>query len=508
MQGSEATDSRQCPPSLPSRRGGSSPSLTDPAASHGPASPAASSPPPAGATDGQPRPSHRRSRLLRRLGRWLRDLPPRSLTGRATLILIVPIVALQLVVSLLFIQRHFDRVTRQMTGNILIEVAYLLDRVDAAEDAEAAAIAAQTLAAPLQLDVTLPALVPAPADGLDRRERLDLSGAVVLEVMRAGIPGLVAGDLVSEQRRVRLWIDTAHGLLLLEFPRLRVSATNPHQLLVLMLVSGLLMTVIAVIFLRNQLRPINRLARAADAFGKGRVLPYEPMGAAEVRAAGRAFVDMRARIERQIEQRTLLLSGVSHDLRTPLTRLRLGLSMLPDTAEAQGLLDDVRDMEALVDSFLAFARAEALDETEATDPADLVAQICDQAGAAGGMVVLHTDTAGRLAPLRRIVFARAVENLLSNALRYGTQAVVTVTVEDTQLLVTVEDDGPGIPADRRAEALRPFVRLDRARNQDRGSGVGLGLAIAQDAAISHGGSLELGDSGALGGLRATLSVPC
>ena len=453
-------------------------------------------------------PALRRRPLWRRIGRWLRDLPPRSLTGRATLILIVPIVALQLVVSLLFIQRHFDRVTRQMTGNILIEVAYLLEQVETAPDREAAAIAARAFGAPLQLDVALPATVPPLPAGRDRRERLDLSGAVVLEVLRAGLPGLIAGDLVTETARVRLWIETAHGPLQLEFERLRVSATNPHQLLVLMLASGLLMTVIAVVFLRNQLRPINRLARAADAFGKGRSLPYEPMGAAEVRAAGRAFLDMRERIERQIEQRTLLLSGVSHDLRTPLTRLRLGLSMLPENAEAQALLADVRDMEALVDSFLAFARAEALDETEATDPVELVAQIVEQAVAAGGNVGLRSETGGRSAPLRRIVFARAVENLLTNALRYGNRAEVEVTIADGHLRVVVEDDGPGIPADRRTEALRPFVRLDLARNQDRGPGVGLGLAIAQDAASSHGGALELGDSARLGGLRVTLSLPC
>lgn len=441
------------------------------------------------------------------LGQWFRNLPPRTLSGRATLILIVPIVALQLIVSVIFIQRHFDRVTRQMTGNILIEVSFLLDQIAGAADAAAADRVLSGLAAPLQFTVDLPATRPLPAEGTAIRRPIDLSGAAMLEVLDAGMPALRAADLVSEPHRVLLWIDTPHGLLQLDFPRQRVTATNPHQLLVLMLASGLLMTGIAVVFLRRQLRPINLLAQAADAFGKGRSLDYTPMGAAEVRAAGQAFLDMRERIERQIEQRTLMLSGVSHDLRTPLTRLRLGLSMLPEGADTRALQDDVRDMQALVDSFIAFARAEATDSPVATNPVELVAHLVEQARAAGGDIVLLPPVGTGTAALRPVVFARAVQNLLANAMRYGQRAEVSVSLDARHVHVVVEDDGPGIPADRRAEALRPFVRLDTARNQDRGPGVGLGLTIAQDAATGHGGTLSLGDSARLGGLRAEIVLP-
>jgi two-component system osmolarity sensor histidine kinase EnvZ len=296
------------------------------------------------------------------------------------------------------------------------------------------------------------------------------------------------------------------------FSRRLVTASNPHQFLVIMGVFGVLMTAVAFVYLRNQLRPITRLAAAAEAFGQGRVMPYRPAGAREVRAAGRAFLDMRARIERQIEQRTRMLSGISHDLRTPLTRLRLGLSMLPEGAagreEVAEMERDVAEMEALIDAFLEFARAEAEMDSEPADPADLAARAVEKTRRGGGAVRLRPPAEDVHAPvaLRALSVERALGNLIGNAVRYGNRAEVSVTRADGSLRFTVEDDGPGIPADRRAEALRPFARLDQARNQDRGTGVGLGLAIAQEIARAHGGWLELSDSARLGGLRADLVV--
>jgi two-component system osmolarity sensor histidine kinase EnvZ len=274
------------------------------------------------------------------------------------------------------------------------------------------------------------------------------------------------------------------------------------------------MTAVAFVYLRNQLRPITRLAAAAEAFGQGRVVPYRPAGAREVRAAGQAFLEMRARIERQIEQRTLMLSGISHDLRTPLTRLRLGLSMLQEgAAEPADIADmtrDVAEMEALIDAFLQFARAEAeADAPEPADPAALAARAVDNARRAGGAVTLAPPPPAARAPLplRALAVERALGNLIANAVRYGERAEVSISAEGERLRLTVEDDGPGIPEPSRAEALRPFSRLDAARNQDRGTGVGLGLAIASEIARAHGGRLELSDSARLGGLRAELVLP-
>ena len=431
---------------------------------------------------------------------WLRRPFPRSLYGRAALILIVPIVTIQLVVSVVFIQRHFEGVTRQMTASIFLGVNYLREQVDQAETLPEAQAAIARLPSPLGLEVTL----PSDAVPVDRHALFDLSGGYVIEAFRSGLPGVLGVDLSGQRSKVLLLVETRYGPMQVRIDRRRVSASNPHQLLVLMLVTSALMTLIAYGFLRNQLRPIARLADAADAFGKGRSVPYRPRGANEVRAAGGAFLDMRNRIERQIEQRTLLLSGVSHDLRTPLTRLKLALALQPETEDTALMQRDVADMQQLLDEFLAFARGDALDDAIATDPQKLLAEVIENARRAG-----RDASPGRISGtgqvlLRPMAVARALDNLIGNAVRYGSKAVVGMALTERALVFSVEDNGPGIPAARREEALQPFTRLDPSRNQNRGTGVGLGLSIALDIARSHGGTLRLGHSEAMGGLKAEL----
>ena len=428
---------------------------------------------------------------------------PRSLFGRAALILIVPIVTIQLVVSIFFIQRHFDGVTRQLSRGVMLEVGYLADEVAAADNLATAQGRAADVAAGLSMVVKLPATAPGTAD---LRDFWDLSGREVGTTLHEGLPNLTAVDLQTNSRVVQMWLTTRHGVMMVALPRSRVSASNPHQLLVLMLVASVLMTAVAYIFLRNQLSPITRLAGAAEAFGRGQTVPYKPRGALEVRAAGSAFLDMRARIERQIEQRTLMLSGVSHDLRAPLTRLKLGLSFLPDDSETAALKRDVEDMQRLVDEFLAFARGDAMEASALVDPADLVAQVVDRARRGGLAVTLAECTGAGEVRLRPQAVTRALDNLIGNALRYGTRAELSFAVTDRSLRMSVEDDGPGIPKDKRDEAVLPFTRLDAARDPNHGGGVGLGLSIAADIARTHGGTLRLGDSAALGGLRADLVI--
>ncbi|MBV0890518.1 two-component sensor histidine kinase [Paracoccus sp. Z118] len=437
---------------------------------------------------------------------WLKRLMPRGLYGRAALILFLPVVVVSVVVTIMFLQRHFEDVTRQMTDTMVRELALVADRVGG-QTPEALA-SAQGIAAPLEIELTVPA---EPVQ--DRREFIDFSGRVVIARLREQLPAVTGVDL-SDLREVRVSM-AGDPPLLMEFSRRRVSAANPHQLLVLLLGTSLLMTGIAAIFLRNQLRPIQRLARAAEAFGRGRIVPYRPAGAAEVRSAGAAFLDMRNRLERQNEQRKLMLSGVGHDLRTPLTRLKLSLSMLssdlpPEPSEIEDMERDVAEMKRLVDGFLDHARHDAMDSAALPQPAlPFVQGVVGDARRAGQNVTLARleGDARAEATFRTDMLRRAVENLIGNAVRYGTRAEVEAAIGTKSFRISVEDDGPGIPAARREEAVRPFTRLDPARNQDRGGGVGLGLSIAADVARAHGGQLRLGDGKRFGGLRAEIVIP-
>ena len=429
---------------------------------------------------------------------WLKAYTPRSLMGRAALILLLPIVTIQLVVGVVFIQRHYENVTRQMTQNIMLDLRYIAREIDGVADAAAAQTALEPVLGPLQIDV---AFDPGPV--ADRRLWYDLSGRVLIETL-SRLGGVTGVDLVAEPGRVVFGLETAHGPVTGVFERGRVVARNPHQLLVLMVFVSLILTLISFLFLKNQIRPIRRLAEVAQDFGRGRSVPYRPSGATEVRAAGSAFLDMRQRIERHIEQRTLMLSGVSHDLRTPLTRLKLGLSMLEGDAEVEDLERDVDDMERMLDTFLDFARIGALDDPAEIDPVAFARDAVADAARGGGAAVFAGSEGRGVVSIRPMAARRALDNLIGNALRHGSRAEVSVSLMDRSVRFTVEDDGPGIPLDAREVALKPFARLDTARNQNSGTGVGLGLAIAADIARQHGGVLRLGESERLGGLRADL----
>jgi two-component system osmolarity sensor histidine kinase EnvZ len=414
---------------------------------------------------------------------WLKRYLPRGIYGRAALILLLPVVVVQLVVSIVFVQRHFEDVTLQMADTVIRELRMVL----AADGAQVAALAGP-------LDIRVNPVTAAALDAPDTRLWYDYTGIVVASSLSAALPEIAVFDLYDNDI-VRLVVDSDRGPIEIIFDRRRISAANPHQLLVNMVFFSVLVTIVAFIYLRNQLRPIKRLAHAAEAFGRGRHMPYAPAGATEV----------RARIERQIETRILMLSGVSHDLRTPLTRMRLALSMLEDEDRIP-LEQDVIEMQRMIDEFLNFAAGDSEGAPEQVDPLNLARGLVEEAQRAGQPVSLHhVEGSGEVA-LRPLAMRRALDNLISNAVRYGGRAEVSVTLTDKSLRFRVEDDGPGIPKDQRADAQRPFVRLDPARNQDKGSGVGLGLAIATDIARAHGGVLRLGHSDRLGGLRADIVI--
>ena len=433
---------------------------------------------------------------------WLTNYLPRGIYARAALIMGLPVVVAQAVVSFVFVKEHYEDVTRQMSITAAREVRLVLSLIgDANEVADIARLAAPVTG---PLTMTVGPAEPSALDEPDQKVWYDFTGITITEWLHSQVPEVAAVDL-SNDRVVRLILDTDPGPIELLFDRRRVSASAPHQLLVNMVFFGVLITIVAFIYMRNQLRPIKRLANAAEAFGRGNAIPYTPSGATEVRAAGTAFVDMRTRIERQIENRTLMLSGVSHDLRTPLTRMRLALSMLEDEDRIP-LERDVDDMQGMIDAFLSFAKGESAGGPEDTDPIALATGLVADAQRGGQPVAMgDVDGAGTVT-LRVAAMKRALDNLITNAVRYGQQAEVSVRLSEKSLRFRVEDAGPGIPEDMRADAQRPFVRLDESRNQDRGSGVGLGLAIATDIARAHGGVLRLGRSETLGGLRADIVI--
>jgi two-component system osmolarity sensor histidine kinase EnvZ len=434
------------------------------------------------------------------IGRVVKRYMPRGLYGRAALILLVPIIGLQLVIGVAFVQRHFDGVTRQMTQNLALQVQFLAQQVADAPNMTKALSVMMSLQRPLDMQITFDN-----AQAQDQRFWYDITGRSVIATLRADVPNVNWVDLLDE-RSVQVSVQTPKGAVVMTFDRRRVSASNPHQLLVLTVITGALMALVSIVFLRNQMRPIRRLALAAEAFGRGQRTEYTPHGAVEVRAAWASFLDMRGRIERQMEQRTMMLSGVSHDLRTPLTRLKLALS-LSDDEDATAMMRDVEEMENLLNAFLDFARSDALEAPETIDLGMFVTAVIHDFTRSAQAVHLELPDGKWRVSVRPIALRRALSNLIGNALRYAKTARVCVVVTPAAVRFIVEDDGPGIPEGQREQALKPFSRLDQSRNQNKGSGLGLGLAIAADIARGHGGVLRLGKSEELQGLKAEIVLP-
>ncbi len=438
----------------------------------------------------------------------LKAIFPKGLRGRAILILLFPVIMLQLIVAATIIQRHFDRVTRQMVANVEPHVRLVLSRISSASDIDDAMNRVTPITVPVNMKVVIDAS-PERSDA-DRRGVFDLSGKVVIEELRSAIPSISSINLLEDDSSLEVRATTPHGTAVITLQRGVVSPSNPHQLLVLMAFAGIVMTLIAYAFLRNQLRPIIRLADASKAFGQGQHLAIHEAGATEVREATRAFIDMRDRIEEHLEQRAELLTNIGHDLRTPLTRIRIGLEMLDDTPETNALISDVKNMTFMIRELLDFTRDTIAEKPELISPLELLEELVEKSTYAGQEISLvnRTRPTRRLQVLARpTAMIRAVENLVGNADNYAGECRLTLNSAPGILRIIVEDDGPGIPAEDRDRALRAFSRLDRARNLDRGGGVGLGLTIALDVAVQHGGSLTLGSSDDLGGLKATLILP-
>ena len=440
--------------------------------------------------------------------KWLKRWMPRNLFSRALLILFVPVIGIQVVSSTVFLIRHVEGVTQQMAASVGAELNYAIALIEGAGTQAERRAQVETISGLLDLTLFLSDTTVVPGAKLGF---LDRSGRAAYEELQRSIGRPMHLDTTALDKVMLVEVRTEVGTLTAFLPARRMVASNPHLLLTWSVFAAAVLVTISVLFLRNQVRPIRELARVSEAFGKGRVEPFRPRGAEEVRRAGSAFLAMRTRLERQIEQRTSMLSGVSHDLRTPLTRLRLGLSLAEPGPDTDDMIRDVEQMERMLDGFLAFARGEGMEETQASDPVGIAQAMIASMRREGAQVSLLTESEtpdDPLVDLRPTAIGRALQNLLGNAVRYGERVRLCVRLTRLTLEFVVEDDGPGIPEDSRELALRPFSRLDPARNlNESGGSVGLGLSIAADVARTHGGALRLESSADLGGLRAVLRIP-
>jgi two-component system osmolarity sensor histidine kinase EnvZ len=433
----------------------------------------------------------------------IKRMLPRSLFGRALVIIVTPVVLVQAISAFVFIERHYDETTERLAeglaGQIAATVALISDSRVGLDRNEAFSLAGRTMWLSLSFapGQDLPADIPEPQNTI-----LD---ARLMQALNERLSDPFAVDTHTLPDDVRIWVETEAGLLRVMVSRKRIFSSTTYLVYFWAVGTAILLVAVALVFMRNQVRPIRRLAIAAERFGKGQDVPaFKPEGATEVRQASAAFIQMRERIKRQISQRTEMLAGVSHDLRTPLTRMKLQLAMLGDTPEAQSLQEDVTQMERMIEDYLAFARGEGTETPTPTKLGELVGEVVAQARRDGDRVTLQLDQELAL-PLRREVMRRAIANLVSNGLRHGQAVTIRVGRRRHLAEVTVDDDGPGIPRDKREEVFRPFHRLDASRNPRTG-GTGLGLTIARDVVRGHGGDLILEDAPG-GGLRAKVLLP-
>lgn len=442
--------------------------------------------------------------VYNRFNAFLERHMPEGLFPRSLIILVAPVVLLQTIMTGLIFERHFENVTRLLARSFAREVSLLVELYEESDRGPAAVARIERLANDkLGLGLSIgPGILPKPLQE-PFFSRGDTRLARELTV-QTGKEFWI--DSREQPRYVDVRVQADKDVVFRFRPRgERTLATSTGFLLMLMLLSSLLLLGIATIFLRNQIRPITDLARAAQSFGTGRdVGAFRPRGAREVKAAGEAFLDMRDRIAKQVEQRTAMLAGVSHDLRTILTRFKLELAFLGDGPKVQPLKEDVDEMQRMLEAYMAFVKGDAGEVAREANLLGLVQAAARASERAGGKVDIAVPE-GQMVRVKPNAFGRLLANLIGNAVRYARNVKVSATVADHMLTLNIDDDGPGIPPDKRADAFRPFVRLDNARNLDE-TGTGLGLAIALDIARAHGGDLRLEDS-PKGGLRAVVEIP-
>ena len=436
----------------------------------------------------------------------LRDYLPKTLFGRMLSIILVPMILVQVITIFIFYERHWDTVTRHMASQLAAEIELLADRLGSNPDKATIDLIQTTgwqyFSFPVQHNPD--GVFPGPNEGqpdsyAETMLRLELSRRLTQDWHV---------DLVSDPNLIFVDLKLDNGVIRIYASRKRIFSSTSWTFFGWTLGSSILLFAVALLFMRGQVQPILRLANAARALGLGRqAQDYRLEGAREVRLAGRAFQAMRHRIMRQLNERTEMLAGVSHDLRTPLTRIRLQLALMGETEDAQAIRADLVEMEEMIDAYLSFAAGEGEEPPEDTDLPKMLERIIATTRNAHGYEITFKQPSPAIPafPLRRKAIRRAIENVVSNALAFSSQAEISANYRNDEVTIIIDDNGAGIPAERRADALRPFVRLETSRNRQTG-GTGLGLSITNDIILGHGGELTLDDS-PLGGLRVIMKLP-
>ncbi|HLG86983.1 MAG TPA: ATP-binding protein [Alphaproteobacteria bacterium] len=434
------------------------------------------------------------------IGARIKSFLPRTIEGRTLAIIVIPVFIAQILTPILFFERHFSSLSRGLAFAVAGDIATIIDDMERepSNQRQIFADARRTLELTVDLE---PGATLAPRVGPRWNPLIEPVLMTALQE-RVGLPFTIGSSGADEAAEIR--VQLPQGVLDVLAPQHRLFSYTAFVFIGWVIGVPIVLTWIAIIFMRNQVRPIRRLAVAAESFGRGvDTVRLRPAGALEVRQAAAAFIVMRDRIRRQIAQRTEMLAGVSHDLRTPLTRMKLQLALLRNEPEAEELRADIAEMEGMIEAYLAFARGEGAETPQATDLAAMLGEIVNGLPAKAP-ATLSIDAPIEIA-VRPVAMRRCLSNLIGNAARYARRVEITASRKPGTVSIVIDDDGPGIPVDKREEVFRPFVRLDPSRNIETG-GVGLGLTVAREIAHGHGGEINLEDS-PLGGLRVVLTLP-
>ena len=430
----------------------------------------------------------------------LKKIFPSGLYTRSLIIIIAPIVILQAILTFVFLERHWQLVTKKLSSSVVSEIGMMMDMQKNNDLIEISSNAKKFY------DINLRLLTNQKIDN-DFRLPANLVEKTLSQELQKSLDNKYSIEDIPEEKKVIINIEVENGILEFVIPRRNVYATNSHIFLVWMVISSILILSIAILFLRQQIKPIEKLAKAAESFGIGRKIKnFKPTGATEVRKAADAYIKMQERIEKFLEQRTLMLAGVSHDLRTPLTRIKLQLEMYSNQKGNTELLKDVNEMQYMLETYLDFSQTVSSEEDTEVDLKELIDNIISTSNEKSKIISLKPTNLKNIKYIcKKIALKRCVINLINNAKAFGDEVLITLNESNKEITITIEDNGPGIPKKDYEKALRPFQRLDSSRNQNI-AGSGLGLSISQEIMNSIGGNIKLSKS-KLGGLKVIMALP-